>query len=221
MSKWGVAVKKRKRLGFGIKLLLLAACILALSIIAESRFGPVIESEAIQQVSIVASSKMSAAINRQIAVYEDAGNYHSLMHIERDDQGKIVLMAADTLLINTLINALIIDINSSLRNLDEEELHIPLMVGTGSKMLSSWGPDVPVRITGIATPDINLTDSFVSAGINQVKHSIYLEVAAELRVAVPFSQDTCSVSTRVLLAEGIIIGDIPDTFVQFDTSNLR
>ena len=92
-----------------------------------------------------------------------------------------------------------------------------MMSITGSKLLSSWGPDIPVRVTGIATPSVALSDSFTAAGINQTKHSIYLEAKATIQVAVPFQEETCTVSTKVLLAEGIFIGDVPETFLSLDT----
>lgn len=219
MRSWKAAGRKRRRMGRGIKLFLFAACIIAILIMAENQLGPVVEAKAVQKVNNLALAELAESINRQIAVYKEAGNYQSLMHIERDHEGRIVLMAADTLLINSLVTALIVDIEDNMNELAEQEIQIPLMAVTGSKLFSSIGPDLPVRITGIATPQIYLEDSFVAAGINQIKHSIYIEAEVKLQVTVPFNQDITTISTEVLLAEGIIIGNIPDTFVQFDTSN--
>lgn len=219
MRSWKAAGRRRRRLGLGIKLFLFVACISAVLIMAEHQLGPVIEAKAVQKVNNLGLAELAESINRQIAVYKEAGNYQSLMHIERDHEGRIVLMAADTLLINSLVTALIVDIEDNMNELAEQEIKIPLMAVTGSKLFSSIGPDLPVRITGIATPKINLEDSFVAAGINQIKHSIYIKAEVELQVAVPFNQDITTISTKMLLAEGIIIGNIPDTFVQFDTSN--
>ena len=219
MNKWRVRRRGHKRMSFGVKLVLLAAALAMLLFIAEAKLSPVIEAKAMQQVHNMALSQMAAAINRQVAEHAEAGNYHTLMHIERDEQGKIVMMAADMPLINTLITGLIEDIDSSLNDLGEQRLTIPLMAVTGSKLLSSLGPDIPINISGIATPNVKLSDSFVAAGINQTKHSIYLEVEAQIQVAVPFQKETCSVSTKVLLAEGIFMGDVPETFFQLDTSN--
>lgn len=219
MNKWRVKRRKQKKLSFGIKLLLLVAALAMLLFVVEAKLSPVIEAKAMQQVHNIALSEMASAINKQISEHAEAGNYHTLMHIERDEQGKIVMMAADMPLINTLITGLIEDIDSALSDLGEQKLTIPLMSVTGSKLLSSIGPDIPIRISGIATPSVHLSDSFVSAGINQTKHSIYLEVEAEIQVAVPFQKDTCTVSTKVLLAEGIFMGDVPETFFQLDTSN--
>lgn len=219
MNKWRVKRRKQKRISFVLKLVLLLAALVILLFVFEAKLSPVIEAKAMQQVHNIALSKMAVAINQQISEHSEAGNYHTLMHIERDEQGKIVMMTADMPLLNTLVAGLIEDIDSALNNLGEQELTVPLMSVTGSKLLSSIGPDIPIHISGIATPSVKLSDSFVSAGINQTKHSIYLEVEAELQVAVPFQQETCTVATKVLLAEGIFIGDVPETFLQLDTSN--
>ena len=72
-------------------------------------------------------------------------------------------MAADTLLINDLVNALIIDIEDRLDELAEQKLRIPMFVATGSNIFSGWGPDIPIRIMGIATPEIKLRGVEVSS----------------------------------------------------------
>lgn len=219
MSRWRRKRKKKWKLGFGVKLLFLVLALTSLLMVTEIRFAPVIRVEAMQQINTLALARMAESINRQVDNYREAGDYQNLMHIERDDQGRVMLMTADTLLINNLISDLTIDICDSLNKLSEEKLRIPLLAASGSKILASLGPEVPINVTAIATPAIRLTDKFTAAGINQVKHSIYLEATAELQIAVPFESDTMTVSTKVLLAEGIIMGEIPETFIQFDTSN--
>lgn len=211
--------KRRKRISIWVKLVLLFLALLALLIVVEDKLSPIIETQAMNKVNNLALITISDTIAKELIVYQDAEKYQNLMDIERDEQGKIVLMAADTMLINSLVNALTADISKSLSDLAEQDLRIPLMAATGSKLFSSYGPDLPIRILGIATPQVTLSDKFVSAGINQIKHSIYLEVKTELQIAVPFDQSTMTISTKMLLAEGIIVGDIPETFVQFDSSN--
>ncbi len=220
MNQWKSA-RRRRKLPFGIKLFLLAAFLLAVILLAESRLTPIIEAEAMQQVHNLTLTKISEAVKRQVNAHPQAGNYHTLMQIERDEAGRIVLMAADSALLNTLVADIVIDLEQSLDELSEEKLQIPLFAASGSKLFASLGPDIPVGISGIATPNVTLTDSFVSAGINQVKHSIYLEAETQIQVVVPFGRQTATVSTQILLAEGIIIGDIPETFVQLDTSQLK
>lgn len=218
MSQWKRA-KTRKRLPFGLKLLLLVAIMLALLLFAESKITPIIDTQAMQQAHIIALRELTSSINRQLQEHPEAGSYQTLMHIERDNEGKIVLMSADAQLINLFVNDLLIDLDISMDELSQEKLKIPLLAATGSRFLAALGPNLPVGIRPIATPTVRLSDSFVSAGINQVKHSIYLEAEAKVQVAVPFIAETCTVSTQILLAEGIIIGDIPETFVQFDSSS--
>lgn len=219
MSRWGRKTRKKHKLGFGVKLLLLVLALFTLLLLTEIRFAPVIKAEAMQQINTLALSRMAESINRQVDIYQEAGDYQNLMHIERDDQGRVVLMAADTLLINNLINDLTQDLCDNLSRLSEDKLRIPLLTASGSKILAGLGPEVPINIIAIATPSVKMTDQFTSAGINQVKHSIYLETSAKLQIAVPFEQEIMTVSTKVLLAEGIILGDVPETFIHFDTSN--
>ncbi len=216
MNRWRSKKHSASRRAWIWKLLLAAALCCGLLLIAEARLAPLIEAQAMQRVHNAALSEMALAVSRQVAEHSEAGNYHSLMHIERDQQGKIVMISADMPLINSLIAALTEEIDQALSSLGEQRLTIPLFALTGSKLFSSWGPQIPIDISGIATPSVELTDSFVAAGINQTKHSIYLEIEAKLQVAVPFQQETCTVATKVLLAEGILIGEVPEAYLQLE-----
>ena len=104
----------------------------------------------------------------------------------------------------------------ALSHLADQKITVPLFAASGSRFLASFGPELPVRVRGLAMPQISLSDSFIAAGINQTKHSIYLNVDAELMVAVPFDSERCHISASVLLAEGIIIGQIPETYLNFE-----
>ena len=65
-------------------------------------------------------------------------------------------------------------------------------------------------------PQAELRDSFTAAGVNQTRHSIYLELSCGIRVISPFSRQELLVSTTMLLAEGIIVGYVPDTYLSID-----
>ena len=60
---------------------------------------------------------------------------------------------------------------------------------------------------------MTMEDSFLSAGVNQTLHSIYLHVETDIRIIVPFSNQTVKAKTDLLLAEGIIVGYTPDTYL--------
>ncbi|MEG2213734.1 MAG: sporulation protein YunB, partial [Clostridiales bacterium] len=101
-------------------------------------------------------------------------------------------------------------------DLHRQSVAIPLGAISGSKLLAAVGPNIHVGFTIAATPRIELRDQFSSAGINQTKHSLSLLIQADLLIAVPFEPQKITVATTVLLAEGIIVGNTPDSYVNIN-----
>ena len=60
---------------------------------------------------------------------------------------------------------------------------------------------------------------FEQAGINQTRHKIYLDVMTEVDIIIPTAESTVNTITQVLVAESILIGNVPDTYLFFGTGN--
>ena len=53
-------------------------------------------------------------------------------------------------------------------------------------------------------------------GINQTKHSIYLNVIADISIVMPSRTENFAVATEILVGEFVIVGNVPDTYLQTD-----
>ena len=62
------------------------------------------------------------------------------------------------------------------------------------------------------TVETDLRTEFVEAGINQTLHRIYLEVRCNVNILTPYDTISETITNQVLLTEGVIIGNIPDTY---------
>ena len=58
--------------------------------------------------------------------------------------------------------------------------------------------------------------SFAGAGVNQTRHSVYMDVEATVTVVMPSGSKEISSVTEVLVAESVIVGEVPDVFLQGD-----
>ena len=58
--------------------------------------------------------------------------------------------------------------------------------------------------------------TFESVGINQTKHSIYLNVIADISIVMPSRTENFAVTTEILVGEFVIVGSVPDTYLQSD-----
>lgn len=83
-------------------------------------------------------------------------------------------------------------------------------------MLSGRGPGVKIRISSIGNIETDLESEFTSQGINQTLHRIYVDVSCNVKVLTPFKDIERNITNRVLLAENVIVGNIPDTYYNLE-----
>jgi len=180
---------------------------------AEMRLAPAMQTAALQKAHTMAMAAMTEAIRDQVTLNPGVGDYQQLMYIERDSEGRITLMVMDTQLLNRLISNVVLDAEQRLEQLTKQSLSLPLLSLTGSQLFSGMGPDVRFSFRMSSAPVLQLKDEFTEAGVNQTRHRIYVELTTQLRVIAPFTRAEESVTATVLLAEGIIVGYTPDTYV--------
>jgi len=109
-------------------------------------------------------------------------------------------------------------VDGEMENISRQKLSVPLGAITGSRIFSGWGPDINFRAAAEAAASVRVEDSFLSAGINQTLHSVYLHISVDLQVIAPLSRDSITVDSTVLLAEAVIVGYTPDTYVVLENS---
>ncbi len=155
------------------------------------------------------------SINRSVQqkVLDSNLQYQDFIQVHKDSQGHIVLMQANTVMINQFATDVTLMVQSALRQLSRESFRIPLGQVTGTQLLAGYGPRIPVGIVPVGSVRVKVDDRFEQAGINQTRHRIYLDFTAEVRIVVPPRSATTQVATRVPLVESIIVGQVPGTFV--------
>lgn len=139
--------------------------------------------------------------------------YEDLISVVTDSKGKIVLLQANSIQINSLSRKLIDRSYKELMQNLSGTLKIPLGSFTGIPILNGLGPMVEVSATPYAAIKCKFLSQFISAGINQTVHKIYLSVDSEISMVFPFSKVVANEKSDVLVSESLIIGEIPDTYL--------
>ena len=150
------------------------------------------------------------------AVRETIGNdisYSDLINIQKDDQGKITLVSANTVLMNNLAASTAIAAQDKILNIGEQGISIPLGTVLGGQMLTGRGPAVEVRVEPVGSVTTDFKTEFEAAGINQTRQKIFIVLNATVRILVGNTAQTVEISTQVLISETIIIGDVPQSYV--------
>lgn len=207
------------------KLLRFCIIILALSIVFlllfRAKYSDAIRSLAETQVRNTTSDLINDAIDRQI---EDGTiQYDRMVYFEKDLDGKITALKTNMSEVNRLKTDILNIINDEILALSTDDLGIPLGSLFLPELLSGKGPEIPVEILSIRNSDASFTSSFSEAGINQTLQQLNMHVSVDVSVLVLGRAESFTVSSQVVVAETIIVGDVPDTYLQtgdhYETEN--
>ena len=172
------------------------------------RLRPILFELAISQTS----NCITAAIDS--AVSEQAISYNDLVSLERSVSGDIVALTSNMAHANILRAQLLETSLEALKGLETMEFSVPLGTIYDWDLLSGRGPNIGVRVLYTGTASAEFENTFSSAGINQTCHQIVFCVKADISVLLPGRQEKTSVDTRVCVAETIIVGKVPETYLQ-------
>ena len=164
---------------------------------------------------VKAKSMIIQTINEVVRIkfLEDI-NSANLLDIITDENGKIAMVKADSVAMTELSYDLAARIQEEIKEIREEKVLVPLGTILGNQILSQTGPRVRLKVLPIGTSKVSFNTEFEEAGINQTKYKIYLKVESQARVLVPFSSNDIELETVLLVAETIIIGDVPQTYIR-------
>ncbi len=166
-----------------------------------------------------ATMRASTTVAVNDAVYytlKDEMNYDDLVNLTRNEQGEIIAVSANALKINQIARDTASISQANLKNLSLNGIPVPLGALSGVEALAGIGPSVNFKIIPVSSVTCDFSSEFKSVGINQIKHSIYLNVVADISIVMPSRTQNFDVVTDILVGEFIIVGSIPDTYLQTD-----
>ena len=142
--------------------------------------------------------------------------YSDFCTIERDNDGNIKLMNLNVVNINKLTTKISIDIQKELSKENNRVISISVGSISGNKLLAGKGPNINVKVQALGDIQTSVKSEFKDAGINQTLHKIYMNISCKMCVISPYKDTVEEVTTEVLLAEAVIVGDIPETYYNFN-----
>jgi len=197
---------------FMIRLALLLFVLLTVFAVLRSRYYPVIRSLAQTQVKNAASDLINDAIAKQISQGEI--QYDRMVYFEKDLDGRITALKTNIGEINRLKTDVLNIINDEVLAADESSLGIALGSLFLPEFFSGKGPRMPVRILAIRNSEADFYSQFTEAGINQTLHQLNMEVFLDVTVLVLGATSDFTISSHMVVAETVIVGAVPDTFLK-------
>ena len=165
-----------------------------------------------------ASDAVTVSINNAIADIMRDGDYSAdyFVTFEKSETGEITAISSNMARINAL-SAKILDRIVGATDTHMLTVNIPVGNLTGVSLLMGRGPKVPVKIITMTSSRVEVNNSIVTAGINQTKHQINLEVIVDIDILVPWGTESTQVITEVLIADTIVVGRVPDTYLSMES----
>lgn len=203
----------RRRIRYGKWLFfLILLLLLGFFFFLRSRLWPVVQNLAQTQVRNITSDLINDAIQEQIV--EGNIQYDRIVFFEKDLNGKITALKTNMAEVNRLKTDILNIINDQIMAQDMDHLGVPLGSLILPEFLSGHGPEIPVKILSIRNSDATFQSHFSQAGINQTLQQLTMDVMVDVTILVLGQTDSFTVSSQVVVAETIIVGDVPETFLQ-------
>ncbi len=201
---------KRSRKGcfrclFLIFLLLLIVCILL-----EQNFSQTMLDMAYAQAYATALESINMGAYQALS---SGVTYEDLVETVIDVEGRVSMLRTNTIRMNQIASDAASAIQVLLNQSENKTLMIPLGSVLGIRALAAMGPSIPVDIIPIGAVSTHFETEFEDAGINQTRHKVYLTLRAVLHLIIPTGSRMVDVSTSIPVAESLIVGQVPESFV--------
>ena len=199
-----------KKLKKGIILAVIFLVIVVVCIYTLNSVSPTIVAFSEAKIKSLTTAAVNSAI---FEVMLEPISYGTLVSIEKNADGEITLIAANSMIINKLARDMAQSTETYIEKMGEQDVKIPIGTLSGSPLLAGKGFKVTIRVLPLGSVKCQFVSEFETAGINQTRHKIYLDVVATISIVLPTSQSIVKTNTPVLVSESIIVGKVPDTYL--------
>ena len=149
-----------------------------------------------------------SAIDKQLK-----GSECEYIIISRDNNGKILSIESDADEINKIQNEIKKQINKDLSHINNNRMSLPIGTLTGITLFSGFGPEIVLKLHQVGGVDTEIKSEFETTGINQTKYKVIIEIQVELSAVLPAHSTDIIIKDEYLIAETIIIGEIPNAYL--------
>ncbi len=176
-------------------------------------------------IESIAEVKMKSVITQIIneSIQEEfisEFDFNNLINIVKDNEGNIVYVEANAISMNRLASDLVNATQSRFNDMKPIVMNVSMGSMIGSTVLSQMGPNLTFKIKPIGMSKVSFDTVFESAGINQTKYKVFLNFDSQAKVIVPFTLNIVEVNNTILIAEAIIVGRVPQSYVNVPENKL-
>ncbi len=201
-----------------IAIIIIIAIVGMLYIQLDSEIMPSVMAMAELEATTLATEAINNAISQTLT--SNQTTIEDLLYYDYNDSGELISWNVNSILINNLCAEIVSRCTSELKNIGTVPFEIPLGNLTGSRIFANLGPNIVVEILPIGTIRVDYQNDIKSTGINQVNHTVWLDVRATIQVVVPLFSNQITVDRKIMLIDKVISGDVPPNYVEVPANNV-
>ena len=205
-SKKKSGKKRKRRFGLFIFFLIVAAITLYYRFIVSENVVRVCADKCYA----VSVKSVNAAI---ISSLDEKVYYENFVTVDKNTEGKITLISANSFNMNSVSRRIVETAQIVLGENLKKGIDVPLFAFSGFSLLSGYGPDTNFKAVTVDSVTCEFISTFTSTGINQTLHSIYAEIVSEIKIDFPLNEKKEIYKTRVLLCEAVLVGEVPEIYL--------
>lgn len=175
---------------------------------------PVVKTVAEEKVRALTVSTVNAAVT---SVLEAEPSFVDMVEYGHDANGDLNSIKINATRVNAVMQRSVQKTQNGLSDMTSSGVNIPVGSVSGITFLSGKGPNLNVAVIPVGAVDARLRSEFSEIGINQTIHKIYLSLDSTIKIIIPGAGNTIKSSSEVLLVESVIIGKVPDTYLNATT----
>ena len=165
----------------------------------------VCEDSAIQEINTLMEDE----------VFSHPDEFADLVVLERDS---ITALRTDIIAVGKVKARIVNGLFDRLDYLEETQTEVPLGTVFAPNLFTGMGPRVKVGLAGLAQMEAQFVSAFTSAGINQTRHRILIEVHAGFRILTPFGGEDREIVSTYPVTDTVIVGTVPERYAYISGS---
>jgi sporulation protein YunB len=138
-------------------------------------------------------------------------NYNDLIFVKYNSEGRVTMMQANTILMNSIAAEVALEVQEQLKNMSGSKVAVPLNNAFDTQIIRL--PSIKLRIIPQGAVSVDFATEFQESGINQTRHRIYLIVVTDIKMIIPLVSENLRITTNIPIAETIIVGDVPEQYI--------
>lgn len=198
----GLSYNKRKKMSIPAFMAVLAAA----AVMIAYRLEPVFMT----QLACHANTIVTDRVNK--AVYNAFKENKDFQGIALGEDGSVSSVSIDMQKINMLKADAVIWVQDELNAITSDTIYIPMAAVLGIPILSGSGFKIPVTVSPMTAVDADYFESFESAGINQTRYRLDINIIVGVTYCCFNFSKTESITTSVPVVSTVINGNVPSYY---------